>query len=92
MVIVKFDELHSCSERLWVMIESAPPALHARVWQLGAFDAERRREDGTWEAIEKTTWGNSYAHPLLLYLLCSSCRRAARSEILDDLWPNTPFS
>ncbi len=73
------------------MIDSDSHAILVRVWLLGEFHVERRKDDGTWEAVEKTAWGNSYARPLFKRLLCAPGRRAARSDILDDLWPNTSF-
>ena len=71
------------------MIESGSDTLLVRIWLLGEFHAERRK-DGAWEAIGKNVWGNSYARSLMKRLLCATNRRVALSDILDDLWPNTP--
>lgn len=57
-----------------------------RVWLLGPFQVEARRDDGTWETIH--TWDRGYARPLLRRLLCSPGRRVERNTILDDLWPD----
>ena len=73
------------------MIDRGSNTLLVRVWLLGPFHAERRNEQGTWEVIGKTAWEGSYARPLFHRLLCATGRRAARSNLLEELWPNTPL-
>jgi DNA-binding SARP family transcriptional activator len=69
------------------MIDRDSPSVLVRVWLLGAFHAERRQDHKTWKTIEKSALGNSYARSLLKYLLCVNKRKASRSDIIDDLWP-----
>jgi len=69
------------------MIEEEHPSVLVRVWLLGPFRVERKRADETWETIEKTSWEHTYARALLKRLLCTRERRAMRSDLMDDLWP-----
>lgn len=70
------------------MIDKDMPSVLARVWLLGPFLVERRSHNSTWETIDKTTWNKyCYAHLLLKRLLCSSERKAERTNLIDDLWP-----
>ncbi len=68
-------------------MESSPLV---RVWLFGPFLAEYRDQDGTWKAITKAAWEKGYCRSLLRRLLCAHGRRAARSMLLDDLWPDHP--
>jgi tetratricopeptide (TPR) repeat protein len=72
------------------MIDSKSNTLLARVWLLGEFAVERKKDDGTWERVNKAAWDGNYARVLLKRLLCAPGRRVARSDILDDLWPHAP--
>ena len=63
-----------------------------RAWLLGPFQVERRQADGTWEAITPTAWEHSYARSVFTRLLCTHERRAMRSDLMDDLWPDRPIS
>lgn len=68
------------------MNDVAPSPLF-RVWLLGPFTVERRRDDGEWEAINKAAWDkHPYARLLLQRLLCSSERKIERSDLIEDLW------
>lgn len=73
------------------MGESDNSAVLVRVWMLGEFRIECREHNATWKAIEKSVWANNYGRHLLKRLLCSTNRRVARSDLLEDLWPNTPM-
>ncbi len=59
-----------------------------RVWLFGPFLAQYRDQDGSWKAIAKAAWEKGYCRSLLRRLLCARGRRAARSILLDDLWPD----
>src|SRR5579885_144002 len=61
-----------------------------RVWLFGPFLAQYRDQDGTWKAIAKAAWEKGYSRSLLRRLLCARGRRAARSMLLEDLWPDHP--
>jgi len=71
------------------MIDSDDPSVRIRVRLLGPFHVERRREDGNWEAIKKTVWGNSSARALFKRLLGADNRRATGSQLLAELWPRS---
>ncbi len=70
------------------MIDGNSPSVLVRVCLLGAFQVQRRTENGTWETLDKTKWEKSYARPLFKRLLCASSRRAQRGTLIDDLWPD----
>ncbi len=74
------------------MSERDDPLVRVRVWLLGAFHVERRQDETTWIPVEPSAWGNSYARSLLKYLLCASHRKAPRSDIIDQLWPERELS
>ncbi len=65
---------------------SAKPLV--RVWLFGAFQVERRNEDGTWETSDKSCWEKGYARPLFKRLLCASGRHVERLTLTDYLWPD----
>ncbi|MBV9229721.1 MAG: hypothetical protein JOZ18_10445, partial [Chloroflexi bacterium] len=73
------------------MIDRESSSVLVRVWLLGTFRAERRNNDGNWEAIDKSAWDKNYARQLFVRLLCAINRRAARSDIIDDLWSERPL-
>lgn len=67
-----------------------PQSCKIRVHLLGPLDVSLRSDDGTWAPVERTAWGKGqYARSVLKCLLCAPARRASRSRLLDDLWPNT---
>ncbi len=74
------------------MIDKDDPSVLVRVCLLGAFHVERRQDETTWKTLEQSAWGNSYARSLLKYLLCANKRRASRSDIIDDVWPERELS
>lgn len=74
------------------MIEQENPSVLVCVWLLGPFHVERKRADESWETIEKTAWEHTYARSLLKRLLCAYERRAMRSDLMDDLWPERSMS
>src|SRR5436305_506149 len=71
------------------MIDSDDPSVSIRVRLLGPFHVERRREDGSWEAIKKTAWGNGSARALFKRLLGADNRRVVGSQLLAELWPSS---
>ena len=74
------------------MVEQENPSVLIRVWLLGPFHMERKRADETWETIERSSWEHTYARSLLKRLLCAHERRAMRSDLIDDLWPERSMS
>lgn len=75
------------------MIERANPSALVRVWLLGPFVVECRKDDDTWREIDQATWDKySYGRPLLQRLLCSHRRRVERTTLIDDLWPRSDIS
>jgi DNA-binding SARP family transcriptional activator len=70
------------------MIERERPTTLVRMRLLGNFFVERKTNTGLWEEVEKSAWVGTYARVLLKRLACALDRRATRSELLDDLWPD----
>jgi DNA-binding response OmpR family regulator len=88
-VIFIFSQSHYLLKWSWKMPDN--DTVLVRIWLLGDFLVEQRKDNGSWETVEKTAWGKSYARLLLKRLLCATGRRLTRSTLLDDLWPDSSF-
>src|SRR5579859_3626168 len=67
------------------MTDSNTPPV--RVWLFGKFLVKLRNNNGTEEEVRNAAWATTYARPLLKRLVPATGRRASRSTLLTDLFP-----
>jgi DNA-binding SARP family transcriptional activator len=66
------------------------PVPQVRVWLCGPLTLERRAVDGPWHPLDPHVWGQGRAaRSLLARLLLAPQRRLSRSQLCEDLWPDS---
>jgi DNA-binding SARP family transcriptional activator len=67
-----------------------PPTCDVCVLLCGPLAVWRREADGSWHLLKRSVWNDGQsARTLLIRLLLAPQRRLNRSQIADDLWPES---